>query len=99
MTRRNSAPKPCVDLLKTPKPLIVQAEFLKNMVPYPPLNPDISEKHFSVAFRKGITYPYKRNTIFQKISRQCKNPSWWMDRTPPPPPGKTPTYISTPLSP
>ena len=52
------------------------AKILKNMVPYPPPpNPYIPEKPFSVAFRKGITYPYQRNTIFREISRQRKNPS------------------------
>ena len=34
--RQKRAAEPCVDLLKTPEPLTVPAEFLKNMVPYPP---------------------------------------------------------------
>ena len=34
--RQNKAAEPCVDLLKTPKPRTLSAEFLKNMVTYPP---------------------------------------------------------------
>ena len=62
---RNRAPKRCVDLLKSPKPLLVPAEFLKHMVPPPPI-PYISEKPLSVDFSKGISYRYQRNTTFRE---------------------------------
>ena len=53
---------------KKPKSSTVKGKILKNMVPYPPPpNPYISEKPFSVAFGKGITCPYQRNTIFPEI--------------------------------
>ena len=56
--RQNRAAEPCVYLLKTPVPRTVPAEFLKNMVTYPPPpNPNISEKPFSRPFQKGIIYP------------------------------------------
>ena len=56
--RQNTAADPCVDLLKTPEPRTVPAEFLKKMVTYPPPpNPYISEKPSSRPFQKGIIYP------------------------------------------
>ena len=62
--RQNRATQPSVELLKTPEPRTVPAEFLKNMVAYPPPpNPYISEKPFSRQFQKGIIYPpYKTRT-------------------------------------
>ena len=55
---QNRVAEPCVDLLKTPKPRTVPAEFLKNMVTYPPPpNPYISEKPFWIPFQKGTIYP------------------------------------------
>ena len=52
--RQNRAAEPCVELLKTLEPRTVPAEFLKNMVTYPPPppNPYISEKPFSRPFQK-----------------------------------------------
>ena len=51
--RQSRAAEPCVDLLKTPEPRTVPAEFLKNMVTYPPPpNPYISNKPFSRRFQK-----------------------------------------------
>ena len=42
--RQNRAAEPCVDLLKTPEPRTIPADFLKNMVTYPPPPPHTSPK-------------------------------------------------------
>ena len=93
--RQNWAEESCVDLLKTPEPLTVPAEFLKNVVPYPPSTHASPKSPFRWLSEKVQHTPTNGTPYSKKSADNAKAPvSGWFN---PPPPMKTPiyTYIHT----
>ena len=92
--RQNRAAEPCVDLLKTPKPLTLPADFPKNMVPYPPSTLHLRKSRFD-GFPKRYNIPLPKEHHILRNQVTWQKPQLVDAFDPPPPPVKTPIYTYT----